>query len=93
MKYAIKLPKGKGYLCYAGTNRVVIYDQPTGFPIGMDIASCKGERVALEEDAFRDVYVSGWYDNNIEEIECPIKSLAEFQGFSIEREEQEVYLH
>lgn len=59
----------------------------------MDIASCKGERVALEEDAFRDVYISGWYDNNIDEVECPIKSLAEFQGFSIEREEQQVYLH
>lgn len=93
MKYAIKLPDRGGYLCHAGSNRVVIYDTPTGFPIGMDIASCKGERVALEEDAFRDVYISGWYDNNIDEVECPIKSLAEFQGFSIEREEQQVYLH
>ena len=92
MKYAIKLPDRGGYLCHAGSNRVVIYDTPTGFPIGMDITACKGERVALEGDAFRDVYVSGWYDNNIDEVECPIKSLAEFQGFSIEREERQVYM-
>ena len=93
MKYAIKLPKRGGYLCHAGTNRVVIYDTYTGYPIGMDVMACKGKRVALEDKPFRDVYLSGWYDNNIDEIECPIKSLAEFEGFSIEREERQVYLH
>lgn len=92
MKYVIKLPDRGGYLCYAGTNRVVIYDTYTGYPIGMDVMACKGEREALEDDAFQDVYLSGWYDNNIDEIECPIKSLAEFEGFSIESDEPTVYL-
>jgi hypothetical protein len=92
MKYVIKLPKRAGYLCHAGTNRVVIYDEPTGYPIGMDVMACNGERVSLEGDALHDVFVSGWYENNIDEIECPIKSLHDFKDFFREYDEPTVYL-
>ena len=92
MKYVIKLPKGKGYLCHTGTNRVVIYDEPTGYPIGMDVVASGGERMRLEDDVLNDVYIKGWYDNNIDEIECPIKSLDEFRGYYRGRDTPTMYM-
>ena len=92
MKYVIKLPENKGYLCHAGTNRVVIYDEPTGYPIGMDVLACNGTRLPLEKEVLTEVYINGWYDNKISEIECPIKSLSEFRGYAKMSEEPTVYL-
>ena len=92
MKYAIKLPKSKGYLCHTGTNRVVIYDQPVGYPIYMDVACTGGTCVPVEDDVLHDVYVSGWYDNNIDEIECPVTSLNEFKGYYRGKDEATVYM-
>jgi hypothetical protein len=92
MKYVIKLPKQSGYLCHAGTNRVVIYDSATSYPIGMDVMACNGEREALEGDTFHDVFVSGWYDNKIDEIEDPVESLLEYKGHHRVKEDATVYM-
>jgi hypothetical protein len=92
MKYVIKLPKQAGYLCHADTNRVVIYDSARGYPIGMDLMACKGERMALEGDTLYNVFVSGWYDNHIDEIEDPVESLLEYKGYHQVKEDATVYM-
>jgi hypothetical protein len=92
MKYVIKLPNRKGYLCHTGTNRAVIYDSPTEYPIGFDIAVSKGKRLPLEGDALKEIYLYGWYDNQIEEIEDPVESLNDFRGMPLGSDEPTVYI-
>lgn len=92
MKYAIKLPNRKGYLCHAGTNRAVIYDDPTGFPIAMDITSSGGKRVAVEGEVMSEIYAYNWYDNQPCEIEDPVESLFEYKGHHRVQEDATVYM-
>lgn len=92
MKYVIKLPNKRGYFCHCGTNRAVIYDSATAYPIGFDIACCKGKRMPLEGETLREIFLYGWYDNEIDEIEDPVESLNDFRGLPLGSDEPTVYV-
>lgn len=91
MKYVIKLAEGKGYLCHAGRNRVVIYDSKDDPNLRLDLAQTGGKLRALQGDTLSEVYLFGWYDNDVKEIEDPVQSLSEFAGFYRDRDDPTIY--
>ena len=91
-KYCIKLTVGDGYFCHNNTNRVIIYDADDP-NLNMDLHATKGELVKVAGNVLQDVYVRGWYDNQLKEIEDPVESLWDYAQSNRVKDEQTVYLY
>ena len=92
MRYVLKLPKGKGYLCHQGTNRVVIYDKLNDYTLALDSSYTKGVPLPLKGEVVNEVYGYGWYENRKAEMEELRESLQDYKGFTNQRDYMEDYV-